>query len=61
MRVHVDCGGEVVIIADGYICTSCCAQSFSDLLRDEEQEREREEDEQAREHERAEYERHEQE
>jgi hypothetical protein len=44
LRVHVDCGGEVVIVPDRYICTSCGAQSFSDTLSDEEQERETETD-----------------
>lgn len=61
VRVHVGCGGEVVVIPDGYICTGCGEQSFSDTLSDEEQERQEQEDEEARERERDEYERHERE
>jgi hypothetical protein len=39
VRVHTDCGGEVVIIPDGYICAACGEQSFSDILSEAEQER----------------------
>jgi hypothetical protein len=56
VRVHVGCGGHVEIIPDGYICTACGEQSFSDILSDEDQERERQEDEQARGRERDEWE-----
>ena len=56
VRVHIGCGGEVEVIGEGYICTGCGEQSFSDVLSEEEQERERaEEDEQAREAEREEF------
>jgi hypothetical protein len=54
-RVHVDCGGAVEIVPDGYICTACGEQSFSDILSDEEQERQEQEDEEARDRERDEY------
>jgi hypothetical protein len=38
-RVHVGCGGEAAIVpGQGYICTACGEQSFSDILSKEEQE-----------------------
>jgi hypothetical protein len=49
VRVHIGCGGEVEIITEGYICTSCGEQSFSDILSDAEQDRQEQEDEEARE------------
>jgi hypothetical protein len=61
VRVHVGCGGAVEIIPDGYICTACSEQSFSDILSDEKQERQEQEDEDARDRERDEYERNERE
>ena len=54
VRVHVGCGGETVIVpGQGYICTACGVQSFSDTLTlgDEEEERQ-EPEEEARERER---------
>jgi hypothetical protein len=60
VRVHVGCGGEPVIVpGQGYICTTCGEQSFSDTASDEEQERQEQDDEEARDRERDEYERNE--
>ncbi|MGO9994127.1 MAG: hypothetical protein ACLPTF_16655 [Steroidobacteraceae bacterium] len=62
VRVHAGCDGVAVIVpGEGYICTTCGEQSFSDTLSEEEQERQEQEDEEARERERDEYERHERE
>jgi hypothetical protein len=56
VRVHGGCGGEAVIVpGQGYICTTCGEQSFSDNLSDEEQERQEQEDEAARDREHDEY------
>jgi hypothetical protein len=53
VRVHGGCGGEAVIVpGQGYICTACGEQSFSDIPSDEEQERQAQEDKEARERER---------
>ncbi len=62
-RVHVGCDGVVEVVPDGYICTGCGEQSFSDILSDEERERQGQEDEDARDRdrERDEYERNERE
>jgi hypothetical protein len=60
MRVHAGGGGKAVTVpGEGYICTGCGAQSFSDTPSDEGQERQEQEDEEAREREREEYRRRE--
>jgi len=57
VREHVGCGGVVEVISDGYICTACGEQSFSDIPSHEERERQEQEEEEARDRERDEYER----
>jgi hypothetical protein len=57
VRVHVGCGGTVEVLPEGYICTACGEQSFSDIPSDEERERQEQEDEDARNRERDQYDR----